>query len=198
MKNAAIFILFTIFLTFANDHVSKLTWGATKDQCDSVVLSDPPENDMPFYSTISIYRKSVKIYSYHDSSVEIDGNDIIFTEHILERQGESQLIFRCSGRPGDDYFFVIQKNNNGYVKLGYTPNSSAEIFGDIDYDGIFEIGGFENFHEGGSTTEETIKIAKGEYKIFKVLNKFPVDTLLTNKLLPIVINNYKKKLGLTK
>jgi hypothetical protein len=195
IKNIGILIAASFCIIFAQDHVSKLTWGYIKSESDSVVLSNPFEENMPYFTTINIFRKNTKIFTFHDSSVEFDGSDIIFTEHLLKSAKNSQLIFRCSGRPGDDYFFVIQQTEKGYRKLGYTPTSSSEIFGDIDHDGFFEIGGFENLHEYGNTKEELIKNVKREYKIFKIKDSFPLDTILMNRMLPIVLNNIIKNIN---
>lgn len=87
------------------------------------------------------------------------------------------------------YYLVIQKGVNGYQNIGFTPSSSAEIFGDIDFDGIFEIGGIGDLPESGGTDKEIVAGIKQGYKVFEVRKGFPVDSILTNTLMPLVLKN---------
>jgi hypothetical protein len=189
-------ILQTIFLIIAfifnaigDKNPSAPTWAAEMGASDSVVLKDPFEEDMPYYSKIEVYRKGILIFTFNDSTAEFYGGGDIFTEYRFDRWPNSYLIFRCSGRPSDDYFMVLEKTEKGYRNLGYTPNSTAEIFGDIDEDGVFEIGGFENLHEGGSTLKEFKEDIKREYKIFEIRPGFPLDKDLMKVMLPIILTN---------
>jgi hypothetical protein len=183
---------------YANTSPSKLTWASDRSKADSIVLSEPFEKDMPYFTRIEIFRNGKPIFAFRDSTAEIDGSGDLFIEHMIGRWPNFYLIFRCSGRPQVDYFLVLQKSEKGYVNIGYTPSSSAEILGDIDYDGEFEIGGFENLHEAGDTDKEVCASLKREYKIFEVKKGFPVDSKLMKTMLPLVLEKCLKKPGLKK
>jgi hypothetical protein len=161
-------------------------------ESDTVELSDLFEPDFPSFTTITIYRNNKKIFSFHDPKGEFYDDKGLFTEHKSLHGKESYLIFSCSGRPSADYYFVLHKSESGYTQLGYTASITAEIFGDIDHDGVFEIGGFENMDEVGNTIDESIRIATKQYKIYKVLPNFPLDKTLMDAIRPIVIDNYRK------
>jgi hypothetical protein len=206
-----LFIAATMFASLANAQeikksVSQLTLTTYKlsnsntlePQNDTVELSDLFEPGFPAYTTITIYRNGKNIFFFHDPKAMFYDNRGVFTEHRLSNGKESYLIFSCADMPSCDYFFVLHKSESGYNQLGNTGNITAEIFGDIDHDGVFEIGGFENMHEGGNTIEETIQIATKQYKIFEVRPGFPLDKQLMNALLPIVIKNYRKQLQSSK
>jgi hypothetical protein len=69
-------------------------------------------------------------------------------------------------------------------KLGITDNSTAEIFGDIDYDGKFEIGGFTYLFQGSKGGEKPDSTFYNKsYKVFEIDVGFPIDRKLTNYFL---------------
>jgi len=200
---SVLMIMVAIIVSTANAQeikksVSQHTWWAVNEsESELVELTDLCEPDFPSYTTITIYRNGKKIFSFHDPKGEFYG-DNIFTEHRFSNGKESYLIFRCSDRPSNDYFFVLHKSESGYTQLGFTPNISAEIFGDIDYDDVFEIGGFGLHEVGGDTIEETLKVIANDYKIIEVRPGFPLDKPLMDALLPIVIKSYHEKLQSSK
>jgi len=204
MKIKSIIITFCILLislmsnSYSEDIPSEIfqkTYGYMPSASDSVVLADLMESDLPFYTAVRIYRNGKKVFSLKDSTIEIDGsNSKFFIEHHISQSSDTYLIFTISGRPSVDYYLVLKKSKTGYENIGFTPSSSADIFGDIDCDGKFEIGGFENFHEGGVTPEETMKIAEREYRVFDVESGFPLDSTVMKALLPIVLKNIRKQI----
>jgi hypothetical protein len=84
-------------------------------------------------------------------------------------------IFELLGAPGPSSFLVIKSSLDSTYLLGQTKSSSAEIFGDIDYDGNFEIGGFEWFCEA----DDSDCHPKDLYSVFEIRKGFPIDTALT-------------------
>jgi hypothetical protein len=194
-----ILLMSTLIISTANAQEIKKTasqrtwWAVNQSESDLIELSDLFEPGFPSYTTITIYRNNKKIFSFHDPKGEFYIDKEVFTEHRFADGKQSYLIFSCSGRPGYDYYFVLLKSESGYSKLGYTHSSSAEIFGDIDNDDIFEIGGFESAEISGNTIEEKFKNIANDYKIFEVRQGFPLDKPLMDALLPIVIMNSRVK-----
>jgi hypothetical protein len=174
---------------------SQLTFGPVRSECDSVVVSDLSEPGLPFYTAIKVYRKGKIIYTHKDTTIELCGSGRnLFTEACIPETSDSYLIFTASGRPGADYFLVLKKTKDTYTKLGTTPYSTAEIFGDIDYDGVFEIGGLRGYDDGGESIDESLKMIAREYQIFEIKNGFPLDSTLMKALLPTVLKNYRERL----
>lgn len=88
-------------------------------------------------------------------------------------------IFRHSGRPSPDKFLVVRIKNGKASKLGITDNCTAEIFGDIDYDGKFEIGGYRYFFQGNKIEDKPDSaFYYSSYNIFEIDSGFPIDEKL--------------------
>lgn len=204
MKTESVVIAFCILLVSAVSichsediptEIFQKTYGSILSVSDSVVLSDLMEPHLPFYSAVRIYRNGKQVFGLKDSTIEIDGsNNEFFFEYQISQSSDAYLIFTINGRPSANYYLVLKKSKTGYENIGFTPSSSGDIFGDIDCDGKFEIGGFENFHQGGVTPEETIKLAEREYRVFEVEARFPLDSTVMKALLPIVLKNIKKQI----
>ncbi len=143
---------------------------------DSIVLTGPA----PFHFGIQVYREKKKILDYTDKELQInstdsDGNDSNwFTEHW--GQNENLYIITVFGAPGPDQFLILKVTDSNTTVLGKTEPSSAEIFGDIDRDGKFEIGGISMYCQGGDSTCHSVDY----YRVFEIAENFPTDIALTN------------------
>lgn len=138
---------------------------------DSVVLKGVAEPGMHLYSGIEIHRRGVKLF---DSTTreEIEG----FEGHTMrEFQGKAgrQYVFTISDRPSPDKYWVLELRGDSVVSLGFTPNSTAEVFGDVDADGFVEVGGIEAYHDA---------TGENSFRVFELRKGFPRDARLEKAL----------------
>jgi hypothetical protein len=141
---------------------------------DSIVLTRDNGNEL--YDKILIYRDQKLIIEYGDKDLEILGSPFsVCTEHEILTCKEYFYIFKLLNAPGPDKYLIIKSSKDKTSYFGTTKSSTAEIFGDIDYDGKFEIGGFEWYCEADDSTCHP----KDLYSVFEVDSGFPVDTTLT-------------------
>lgn len=141
---------------------------------DSIVLNRDNSDEM--YNKIYIYRGQKIIFEYTDKDLEIIGSPFcIFTEQEIITCKENFYIFKLSNAPGPDKFLIIKSTKDTTSYFGTTKSSTAEIFRDIDYDGKFEIGGFEWYCEASDSS----CFPKNLYSVFEVDTGFPIDTTLT-------------------
>jgi hypothetical protein len=138
---------------------------------DSIVLSGAN----PFFNRVQIFREQKRILDYTIKDFEIIGNrSNWFTEHSYRL--EYFYILRLFDAPDPDRFLIIKTTDTNTTILGITERSSAEIFGDVDYDGKFEIGGMSGWCGAGDNNCRSID----HYRIFEIADNFPTDTALTN------------------
>ena len=141
---------------------------------DSIVLTS--EIDSELYNKILIYRDKKIIFEYGDKNLEVIGSPFsVCIEHEILTCKEYFYIFRLFNAPGPNMYLIIKSSKDRTSFFGTTKSSTAEIFGDIDYDGKFEIGGFEWYCEADDST----CLPKDLYSVFEVDSGFPVDTTLT-------------------
>jgi hypothetical protein len=141
---------------------------------DSIVLTS--NNDEELYNKILIYRDHKLIFEFGDKDLEILGSQFDVCkeqENLLCR--EYFYIFKLLNAPGPAKYLIIKSTKDKTSYFGTTKSSTADICGDIDYDGKFEIGGFEWYCEANDTTCHP----KDLYSVFKVDSGFPIDTALT-------------------
>jgi len=141
---------------------------------DSIVLTR--DNVSELYDKILIWRDQKLIFEYGDKNLEVLGSPFnVCTEHEILSCKEYFYIFRLLNAPGPDKYLIVKSSVDRTSYFGTTKSNTAEIFGDIDYDGKFEIGGFEWYCEADDSTCHV----KDLYSVFEVEGGFPVDTTLT-------------------
>ena len=183
--------IFTLTFLMCNPGCSprKSTWKKEKSEIspnctvykitsrDSIVLTD---GIVPFFGGVEIFRnqKSILKYTHQDlqiNSIDVNGNDSNwFTEH--KERIHSVYIIRIFNGPEPDRFLVLRSNSDNVATIGITEPNSAEIFGDIDFDEKFEIGGFSQYCQGGDLNCHPID----HYTVFELEEKFPLDKKLTD------------------
>ncbi|MEO8147106.1 MAG: hypothetical protein ABI723_05675 [Bacteroidia bacterium] len=187
------YILTLAFLTllFACSYNVKNSGTATNDKSifqnsfqhgdgisDSIVLAKTDTSDNGFYGKILIFRKKKLVFEYTEKDLEITGMSYsIFVEQEILFHKEYFYIFKLPGAPSPDNYLVIKTTPDTTFLFGITEPNSAEIFGDIDNDGKFEIGGWSDWCE----EDETHKCPDlSLYKVFEIDSGFLTDTTLTN------------------
>src|SRR5690606_21593251 len=132
-----------------NDLVIKLTSPIdTTHQIPSYLYN---EIDFMINDSVSLFNyKSEKenIIGYQDKICEIYSN---------------LFIFKVDDSLNPNKYLIFKKEMDKIEYYGITENVSGEIFGDVDYDGKFEIGGYTTFH-----TDSLISRGKYVNNNFKV------------------------------
>ncbi len=143
---------------------------------DSVILLSN-DNDNKFYDRIQIYRGQKLILDYSEKNLELIGTPKnLFVEHSRRTLNEYFYIFKMFGGQSPDSFLIIFTSKEKTSIFGKTDSNSAEIFGDVDYDGKFEIGGWADYCQEC----ESIKCPDLDlYRVFEIEDNFPIDTTLT-------------------
>ena len=103
---------------------------------DSVIMIN--EVDPGLYSGLIIRRGTDTVFTYSDDIIEIEAYAPLFK--VVESAGKKYLVFRTCGRPSEGGYLVFGFLKNGYKLTGEIPRCTIDIFGDIDMDGINEIG----------------------------------------------------------
>jgi hypothetical protein len=144
---------------------------------DSVVLTYIGNEETDFYNSIKIFRNEKLIFTQYDPTWELIAYPgKLFVEQWNGPEPNYYYILELFGGSSPSKFLIINTKINETKLFGITPASSAEIFGDIDFDGIFEIGGFFDYCQEDSKSkcpDSTL------YQIFKVTDNFPVAKELT-------------------
>ena len=140
---------------------------------DSIVLVLDSESE--FSNKIKIFRENKLLFESNDSSLDIWTDSQHFREFEIKPYEAYFYIFELHNAPQPSKFLVILSTKNKVELFGVTKPSSAEIFGDVDYDGKFEIGGFEDYCEAGEQNCNR----KNYYFVFEVERNFPIDKKLT-------------------
>jgi hypothetical protein len=143
---------------------------------DSVVLLRSDDKS-DYYDHIQIFRGQQRIFDHTDHNLEIMGTPLnFFTEQYIEADKGYFYILRLFNAPSPDKFLIIKTTKEQTTLFGVTDSNSADIFGDIDFDGKFEIGGWiDHCQEGGPTKCPDTDL----YKVFEIGDNFPPDTVLT-------------------
>jgi hypothetical protein len=144
---------------------------------DSIVLTN---GAVPFFGGVQVFRNRKSILNYTEKDLEIISNDSDgdewnwYAEH--RERSEYLYIIRIFNGPQPDSFLVIKATDAGATVLGKTEPNSAEIFGDIDHDGKFEIGGLTLYCQGGDPNCHPAD----HYRVFELAEGFPTDNTLTD------------------
>jgi hypothetical protein len=141
---------------------------------DSIVLIRYPESE--FYNKLLIYRDKKLKYESNDSTLQIEGVPYgLFVEQEIVFSKSYYYIFKLFNAPDPSKFLILYITKESITQFGITKPSTAEIFGDIDSDGKFEIGGFESYCEA----DDKACSSKNLYSVFKIDKGFPIDKKLT-------------------
>ncbi|WHZ07087.1 MAG: hypothetical protein OJF59_000840 [Cytophagales bacterium] len=143
---------------------------------DSVVLiSNNEESD--FYDQIRIYRGQKLVFDFKEKYLEIIGTPKnVFAEHTIKTYEMYFYIFKMFGGPSPNRFLIIRTSKDKTSVFGKTDSNSADIFGDVDYDGKFEIGGWTDYCQ----EDKSHKCPDFDlYIVFELDDNFPTDKTLT-------------------
>ncbi len=147
--------------------------GLGKDSI--VLLSDDDKSE--FYDWIKIFRGQQLIFEHREKYLEIVGSpQRVFFEHPAQTPNEYFYILRMFEGQSPNSFLIIKTSKDKTIIFGKTETNSADIFGDVDYDGKFEIGGWTDFCQ-----EDELKKCPNMdlYRIFEIDDNFPTDSTLT-------------------
>lgn len=139
---------------------------------DSVVLSGVEDSEFQYFSKIDIFRKGKKMFELEDKNMELQGFQ---GKCFIETSNDKGYfyIFTYNDRPLPNKYLIIKVESDSVYLFGITGNSTAEIFGDIDRDGMFEIGGYQDYND------------KNIY-VFEISDKFKKDKTLSDCLNKVI------------
>jgi hypothetical protein len=147
-------------------------WGSISD---SVVLTR--RNSYENYNRISIYRQDKLIFEYTDEYLEVIGMPYsLFVEQEITFHKEYYYIFKLFGGFQFERYLIIKTTPDSTFIFGKTDMNSALLFGDIDFDGNFEIGGFSDLCED---FDNHICPDTSLFVVFEIRDGFPKDLALT-------------------
>jgi len=173
MKNI-IFLLFAA-IVFAQDYsvVTQATIPGTKD-----VLMLINEVDPGLYSGFKIIRDEKAVFTFNQGVIEIEAFSPLL--HKVISDGRKFIILNVCGRPTVGWYLCLEQVGAEYRLFGETPKCTTEIFGDIDSDGIFEIGLTNPLHESLENKEAENRHYLENVKVIELKDNFPVDEKLTD------------------
>jgi len=111
---------------------------------DSIVLTDKWE----YFGAIQIFRKNKKVLELNEKNNKEFSYEIDVFENSICKVFNGYYIFKVDNRPSLNSYFIVKKTEAGFEILGETEANTAFIFGDVDNDNYFEIGGFKYRFEG--------------------------------------------------
>ena len=145
---------------------------------DSIVLTNSLNENSGLFNKISIYRKTKLIFEYTDEYLEVIGLPYsLFVEQEIVFQREYLYIFKLFGGFHPENYLVIKTTPDTTYIFGKTKQNSGLIFGDIDFDGKIEIGGFTDWceeYENHKCPDSTL------FEVFEIGKGFPLDSALTS------------------
>lgn len=184
MREFKILILPFICLSFSNFsfeknslHKTEFIYQISKPHFDFEPVTDSVVlvGESPLFHRLEIFRGKNKILDYSEMTLEIIGNPLNFLVEYDNGKGEYFYIIRLLNAPEPDKFLIVKTTKLEAKIFGITEPNSAEIFGDVDYDGKFEIGGLTQWCPGADPT----CMPENFYKVFEIDDHFPLDTALT-------------------
>ena len=89
------------------------------------------------------------------------------------------FIFKTDDDPNPNKYLVFKNDKNTMNFYGETENVSGEIFGDIDHDGKFEIGGYTTYHN--DTLLSRGKFINENIRVFELDKSIKRDKNVENK-----------------
>jgi hypothetical protein len=143
------------------------------------------KNSYENYNRIAIYRQDKLIFEYSDEYLEVIGMPYsLFVEKEITFHKEYYYIFKLFGGFQFERYLIIKTAPDTTYIFGKTDMNSALLFGDIDFDGNFEIGGFSDLCEeyGSHLCPDT-----SLFEVFEIRDGFPQDVALTRQFRKLLI-----------
>jgi hypothetical protein len=148
-----------------------------KSISDSIVLTSLDGEESDIFNKISIFRENKLVFDYSDEYLQVIGMPYsLFVEQETVFQKEYYYIFKLFGGFHFENYLIIKTTPDTTFIFGKTKTNSALIFGDIDFDGNIEIGGFSDLceeYENHECPDTTL------FEVFEIRDGFPIDLALT-------------------
>ena len=154
---------------------------------DSIVLKDKWE----YFWTIQLFNNNKLLFEFKEDVDNVDLEIDVFKNGVCVIFGDYH-IFKVDKRPNACNAYLIFKREGGsFSQIGVTETTSAFIFGDIDGDNKFEIGGFKYLFEGDvdsyGTREE---VYKDRFRIFEINDSITRETGLEAKFSKAIMGRF--------
>lgn len=146
---------------------------------DSIILTDKWE----YFGTIKIFNNDVLLGTLKHKYSQID----VFKDSMC-KIFKNYYIFKIDKGYHVNSYLIFKREGNNFKEVGETGSISAYIFGDIDGDNKFEIGGFKYLFEGNvDSYGPRDKVYKERFRVFELNDSITRETELeTNFQEPIM------------
>lgn len=185
----AIFIIILSILSFSCENFLKKE--SPKEPKEEFIFVTEKVNDITI--RLSSFIDSTNLLpEHHFNKIEFLVNDSVpIFNHKLQKSSivgysnktctfyDDFFIFKTSDQPNPDKYLVFKNEKNKINFYGETENVSGEIFGDIDQDGKFEIGGYTTFHK--DTLISRGKFINKNIRVFELGKSIKRDKNIENK-----------------
>ncbi len=147
-------------------------------------IKDPYE--LHLYEKIQFIINDKVTLEYKKDDLEIEGyqdNVCVFFQKPENGSFVNFYVFTSNNRPSPNKFIVFKQSANEIKFIGETEESTADIFGDVDLDGIFEIGGFNNYCQPGTKENEQPDhplFCIEHLRVYEIGNTFERDSIMEN------------------
>jgi hypothetical protein len=169
-----IILLVSTVMSFGQDN-SVIIQAPIPGTKDVLILINEVDPDL--YSGFKITRGKETVFSFNRNTIEIEADNPLLQK--ANSNGSNFIILKVCGRPSAGWYLYIEQIGSEYEILGETPPCTDEIFGDIDSDGVVEIGLTNPLHEGGWDKEYLNNHYLNNVKVIELRENFTVDEKLT-------------------
>lgn len=147
-------------------------------------LNDP--YDLHLYGKIKFIVDNKTILEYKTKHLEIEGYQgkvCTFFEQRVNDRFVSYYIFKSNNRPEPNKFLIFKQTEKKIKLIGETEETTADIYGDVDLDGKFEIGGFNTYCQPGIKENEQPnhpQFCIEHLRIYEIGDSFERDKIMEN------------------
>ena len=152
-----------------------------------VVLSKPIDSlEQHLYGRLDfLIDNKLRATSEYDN-LKIEGyQDNVCAFFHREEKGKrvTYYILKLDKKPKPNGYLIYKKSNEILLMIAEITSNTADIFGDVDFDGKFEIGGFNNYCKNGKLNKYELEYPLcniDSLEIIEIGGKIQRDTTLEN------------------
>lgn len=145
------------------------------------IFSKPTDPyDLGLYQQLVIKSKDSILLTISHKYFELEGKKFgADKDYVIQQEDRTLYFVEANNRPEPSYFFILSIKDNYYAELiGKTEPLASKILGDIDQDGVIEIGGFNTYCQATDTEDfEDPAFCLDHFRVFEIKSYIQRDTL---------------------